>query len=181
MNHWRKQILQTKVADIAKVPPRKLTPDLKSLEKLGLDLNPRFSNTKIWPLIIVNYMSWGFFAVLMFFVEETLAAIIFIALALLVHFIVDFLQRRRMRQIRFLLVNGHAKLSTVLSNKINWGSQMNNAPQRVIELTVDGHKKTFNTYDHDLADEFNGETVVLYHPESKWILPINYFIKYRID
>lgn len=168
-----------KINDLRKDPPREITPELYSLVKLGVDLQPTFS--RLWMPIVSMYVGASIFGIIFLITDLITGTIISYGIAILAHVIMLLFKYRRIKQIKFLLIHGLLKQITILNDRINWSTQVNDTPQRILELKIDEEIKTYKTYDHELANEFRTGVDVLYHPKSKWILPLNYFAKYTID
>ena len=64
-----------------------------------------------------------------------------------------------------VLKHGRVCTAQVLSNQINWGSQVNQVPQTNIEYVVDNVHQRISVYGGPLANLPVGNVEVLYHPQ----------------
>ncbi len=169
-----------KVADLFKAAPRQLTAELRLLELLLRDSLSSYGT--VWKMILGQYGFAAFFAVVLLFTPETpvYLPVGCMGYGLLFHAGVLVFKYRFYGKIRFLVANGVIRTVRVLQNDINWHSQVNNTPQRIIRYELDGQECEFKTYVHVIADELAGATPVLMHPKLKYMIPLSFLANYSM-
>ncbi len=169
-----------KVADLFKPAPRQLTSELQLLELLIRDSLSTYRSS--WMMILAQYGVAVFFGVVLLLIPQTPVYWLVgcMGYALLFHAGVLVFKYRFYRKIRFLVANGVIRTVLVLQNDINWSTQVNDTPQRIIRYELDGQECEFKTYVHVIADEFAGATPVLMHPKLKYLIPLSFLANYSM-
>ncbi len=170
-----------RVTDLLMHPPRDMTPQLLDAEKLIQHSTSNYS--KIWQVILGQYVFMGLFAILLFALPKIPVAVPvgFMSYAVVFNLVAMLFKRRHYRRIRRLVVHGDVVTITVHENLTNWSTQVNDTPQRIIVYDIDGEIRKYKLYDHNMADAFDGPTPVLIHPDLKFIIPVAFLENNKIS